>query len=77
MTRYYVDIDEELAEKLEQVHEQEIIKALTKLAEKEASSDDLAAYNCVSDIMSDESLTEAQAKRLKLKAERRSDISKR
>jgi hypothetical protein len=77
MTRYYVDVDEELAERLEQVDEQDIIEVLTDLAEKEASSDELTTYNSVSDIMSDKSLTEAEAKRLKLKAERRSDISKR
>lgn len=77
MTKYYLDIDEELAAKLKKVEEQDIIEVLTKLAEKETSSDELAAYDSVPDIMSDNSLSEAEKKRLKLKAERRSDISKR
>jgi biopolymer transport protein ExbD len=77
MTRYYLDIDDELAAKLKQVDEQDIVEVLTKLAEKETSSDELAAYDSVTEIMSDTSLSEAERKRLKLKAERRSDISKR
>jgi len=75
MTRYFVDVDDELAEKLKQVNEQDIIEVLTKLAEKETSSDDLTAYNSVSEIMSDESLSDVEKRQLKLKAERRTDIS--
>ncbi|WP_277540634.1 hypothetical protein [Haloarcula laminariae] len=77
MTKYYIDIDEELAAKLKQVDEQDIIEVLTKLAEKETSSDELAVYDSVPDILADNSLSEVEKKRLKLKAERRSDISKR
>lgn len=77
MTKYYVDINEELAEKLEQVNDQDIIEVLTKLAEKETDSDELSAYESVPDIMSDNSLSESEKKRLKLKAERRSNISNR
>jgi len=75
MTRYFVDVDDELAEKLKQVNEQDIIEVLTKLAEKETSSDDLTAYNSVSEILSDESLSDVEKRQLKLKAERRTDIS--
>jgi biopolymer transport protein ExbD len=77
MTRYYLDIDDELAAKLKQVNEQDIIEVLNKLAEKESSADELAAYDSVSEIMADSTLSEAEKKRLKLKAERRSDICKR
>ena len=77
MTRYYVDIEEELAQKLEKVDGQDIIEVLTELTENETSSDELAAYSSVPEIMSDSSLSEAEQTRLKLKAERRSDISNR
>ena len=75
MTRYFVDVDDELAEKLKRVNEQDIIEVLTKLAEKETSSDELAAYDSVAEILSDESLSDVEKRQLKLKAERRTDIS--
>jgi len=77
MTRYYVDIDEELAERLKQVAEDDIIEVLTKLAEKETSPDELAAYDSVSAIREDSSLTSAEKKRLELKAKRRVGFDKR
>jgi len=77
MTQYYVDIDDDLAEKLKQVSDDDIIEVLTKLAEKEVSDDELAPYDSVSEILDDDNLAEAEKKRMKLKAERRSDISKR
>lgn len=77
MTRYFVDVDDELAEKLKQVNEQDIIEVLTKLAEKETSSDELAAYDSVTAIREDDSLTSAERKRLELKAKRRSGFKKR
>lgn len=77
MTRYFVDVDDELAEKLKQVNEQDIIEVLTKLAEKETSSDELAAYNSVTAIREDGSLSSAEKKRLELKAKRRAGFDKR
>lgn len=77
MTKYYINIDDNLAEKLEKIDEQDIIEVLEELAENQSSSDELSVYNSVSDIMSDESLSPVEKKQLKLKAERRSDISKR
>lgn len=77
MTRYFVDVDDELAEKLKQVNEQDIIEVLTKLAEKETSSDELAAYDSVTAIRKDDSLTSAERKRLELKAKRRTGFDKR
>jgi len=77
MTRYFVDVDDELAQKLKQVNEQDIIEVLTKLAEKETSSDELAAYESVSDIQQDESISSEERKRLELKAKRRRGFDKR
>jgi DNA polymerase III alpha subunit (gram-positive type) len=77
MTRYFVDVDDELAQKLKQVNEQDIIEVLTKLAEKETSSDELASYDSVTSIREDDSLTSAERKRLELKAKRRSGFDKR
>ena len=73
--RYYITIEESLAKKLEQVADEDIIEVLRKLAEKETSSDELAAYDSVTEIMSDESLSDVEKRQLKLKAERRTDIS--
>lgn len=77
MTRYFVDVDDELARKLKQVNEQDIIEVLTKLAEKETSSDELAAYDSVTSIREDDSLTSAERKRLEMKAKRRTEFDKR
>jgi len=73
--RYYITIEESLAKKLEQVADEDIIEVLRKLAKKEVeSSDELAAYDSVTEIMSDETLSDVEKRQLKLKAERRSDI---
>lgn len=77
MTKYYLDIDDDLAEKLKQVSDDDIVEVLSKLAEKELSDDELALYDSVSEILDDDDLSEAERKRMKLKAERRTDISKR
>jgi Mn-dependent DtxR family transcriptional regulator len=69
--KYYVDIDEKLAEKLKQVADDDIIEVLTKLAEKETSSDELSAYDDVKEIRSDESLTPAERKRKEILWQRR------
>jgi len=73
--RYYITIEESLAKKLEQVADEDIIEVLRKLAKKEVeSSDELAAYDSVTEIMSDETLSDVEKRQLKLKAERRSNI---
>ena len=77
-TKYYLNIDDELAQKLkENVAEQDIVEVLQKLAEAETSSDELAAYDSVPEILEDGGLSEAEKMRLKLRAERRGDISNR
>ena len=76
--RYYITIEESLAKKLEQVADEDIIEVLRKLAKKEVeSSDELAAYDSVTEIMNDESLSDVEKRQLKIKAERRSGIFKR
>jgi len=76
--RYYITIEESLAKKLEQVADEDIIEVLRKLAQKEVeSSDELGAYDSVTEIMNDESLSDVEKRQLKIKAERRSGIFKR
>ena len=69
-------MEESLAEKLKNVDDEKIIEQLRRLAQKNTDSDELAAYESVSEIMSDESLSDVERRQLKLKAERRSNISK-
>lgn len=69
--KYYVDIPDELAEKLKQVADDDIIEVLTELAEKETSEDELSAYDDVTDIRSDDSLTPAERKRREILWQRR------
>jgi len=79
--RYYIDINEEMGVKLkESVNESDIVEALENLVEREAdnqSSDELAAYNSISDIREDDNLSEVEARQLELKAQRRSGFNKR
>lgn len=78
MTKFYVDIEDGLGQTLKnKVEPQDIVEVLRELAENETFSDELAAYDSVPEIMADSELTEAQRTRLKLKAERRNDISNR
>lgn len=62
---------------MKQVSDDDIVKVLSKLAEKEVSDDELAPYDSVSEILDDDDLAEAEKKRMKLKADRRSNIPKR
>lgn len=71
MTKYYLDIDEELAERLKQVAEDDIIEVLRELAENETSADELRGYSDVKEIRSDESLLPAKRKRLEILWQRR------
>ena len=77
MTRYYLDISEELADQLSHVDKKDIIEVLTELAENETDADELSAYSSVSEVEKDTSLSPAERKRLMLKAQRRSDIATR
>lgn len=77
MTRHYIDVSDELANKLEQVADDDIIEVLTKLAEKETSEDELSAYDSVTAIREDDSISLAERKRLELKARRRTGFNKR
>lgn len=71
MTKYYLDIEEELAERLKQVADEDIIEVLRELAENETSTDELRDYSDVKEIRSDESLTPAERKRLEILWQRR------
>jgi len=75
--KYHITMEESLSEKLKNVDDEKIIEQLRRLAQKNTDSDELAAYESVSEIMSDESLSDVERRQLKLKAERRSNISKR
>jgi len=78
MKKYYITIEESLAEKLKQIDDEDIIDALRGLAQEvDTSSDELAAYDSVPEIMADDSLSEVEKRQLKMKAERRKGISKR
>ncbi len=77
MSKYYINFPDDIARQLRQVSDDEIIELLTQLAEKKASSDELAAYESESDIMDDDNLSKKEKIRLKLKARRRDDISTR
>lgn len=70
MTKYYVDVDEELANRLQQTDEDEIIQALKNVAAQQ-SADELAQYNSVKEIRNDSEKSEAERKRLELKWQRR------
>jgi len=75
--RYYINIEESLAENLKQVDDEKIIEELRRLADRNTDSDELAAYDSASEIMQDGSLSEVKKRQLKLKAERRRNISNR
>jgi hypothetical protein len=78
MKKYYITIEESLAEKLKQIDDEDIIDALRGLAQEvDTSSDELAAYDSVPEIMADDSLSEVEKRQLKLKAERQTGIFKR
>ena len=78
MKKYYITIEESLAEKLHKADDEDIIDALRGLAQEvDTSSDELAAYDSVPEIMADDSLSEVEKRQLKLKAERRKGVSKR
>jgi len=78
MKKYYITIEESLAENLKQIDDEDIIDALRGLAEEvDSSSDELAAYDSVSEIMADDGLSEVEKRQLKLKAERQTGIFKR
>ena len=75
--KYYVDISEELAEKLQGVDDEDITSALEKLADRQESKDELSDYDSVPEIMADESISEAERRRMKIRAERHPGISNR
>jgi len=77
MSKYYINVPDDIARQLRKVSDDEIIEVLTQLAERESSSDELAGYSSESEIMGDDDLSKAEKTRLKLKARRRGDISTR
>jgi hypothetical protein len=78
MKKYYITIEESLAQKLKKIDDEIIIDVLHDLTEEvDSSSDELAAYDSVPEIMADDSLSEVEKRQLKLKAERQTGIFKR
>jgi len=78
MKKYYITIEESLADELKQIDDADIIDVLRGLAqEMDTSSDELAAYDSVPEIMADDSLSEVEKRQLKLKADRQTGIFKR
>lgn len=73
--KYSIKIDEDLAERLQQVDSEVIVESLEQLVEKEAnrSKDELAQYDRVKDIRDDDSISKAEQKRRAIRAQRRSD----
>jgi hypothetical protein len=71
MTRYYLDVTDELADRLQPVDDERIVEALEDVAEEnEGQSDELAQYNSVKEIRRDESKPPDERKRLKLRWQR-------
>jgi hypothetical protein len=79
MTRYFVDVEDDLAKRLKAIDEGEIIAVLEELAEthKSREEDELSPYDSIRDIREDDNLDEVKRKQLEIKAKRRSDISNR
>jgi hypothetical protein len=72
MTRYYLDVSDELADRLQPVADERIVEALKKVANENESqhSDELAQYNSVKEIRNDEQKTPDERKRLELRWQR-------
>jgi hypothetical protein len=72
--KYSLDIDEDLARRLQQVDSEVIVEQLEELAEDSRSEvDELAQYDRVKEIRDDDSISKAEQKRRAIRAQRRSD----
>jgi predicted ATP-grasp superfamily ATP-dependent carboligase len=72
--RVYINLDDELYDRLGAIDESRLIQALEDLAdevEAQQSGDELAAYGCTQDIEKDDELSQVKKTQLKLKARRR------
>jgi len=73
-TEYSLDVDEDLAERLQQVDSEVIVEELQQLAENHArSEDELAQYDRVKEIRSDDSISKAEQKRRAVRLRRERD----
>jgi hypothetical protein len=70
---YDIEIDEDLAERLQQVDSEVIVEELQELAEDSRSEDELAQYNSVRDIRKDDSISKAEQSRRAIRLRRRSN----
>lgn len=72
MTRYYVDLPEELADRLQPVDDERIVEALERVADEAESqlSDELARYDSIKEIRNDEEKPPDERKRLELRWQR-------
>lgn len=79
MTRYFLDVNEELADRLKSIDDRQIVEALEQVADAHEvqETDELAPYDSIREIRDDDSLSEVKRKQLKIKAQRREDISTR
>lgn len=72
--RVYINLDDDLYDRLDGIDEDRLIEALEDLAddlEAEQSGDELSAYDCTQDIEKDDELSQVKKTQLKLKARRR------
>lgn len=73
MTNYYIDVSDELADRLSGVPSEEIVSALEEVAaahEEQEDSDELAQYGSLAELREDSELSPAERKRRELKWQR-------
>ncbi len=73
--QYSLDVDEDLAELLQQVDSEVIVESLEHLVDEEVprSEDELAQYDRVKEIRSDDSISKAEQKRRAIRLRRERD----
>lgn len=73
MTNYFVDIDKELADRLQRVESEAIVAALEELVEEHEpqEGDELSKYQSLSELRADDSISAAEKKRRELHWQRR------
>lgn len=72
MTNYFVDVSDELADRLDKVPAEEIVNALENVAadHEQDDGDELAEYDSLAELRDDSSLSPAERKRKELRWQR-------
>lgn len=74
MTNYYVDVSDELADRLSEVPSSEIVSGLERVAadheEEQDSADELSEYSSLAELRKDSELSPAEKKRMELRWQR-------